>query len=284
MNGPEHITAILDEKDSAKVVQYLQTLVDNADDDGLAKNVYLNQLVELMEFACHNDDEWHSGESILKHTEWVAHDVLSLTAGRDDRQRRVLFLVALLHDIGKVVTYEVVGGRARFYSHQDASVWLAEAMIGELKNYAPVDYRRVMETVRLHDSAMILVQGREQSRGSQKYLNWIMREWLYEAGFLDDLVTFTMADTYRSPSRAYVADGMRQVLDDLREVGEKRAKAAQVAERRKSPSPETIRRVRSILVSTAPRFIPLLPDVRAVKKALGEAGEYGILRLISEWE
>lgn len=284
MTSTDHITAILDEKDPAKVAYYLQTLVDNANNDGLAKNVYLNQLVELMEFACHNDDEWHSGESILKHTEWVAHDVLSLTAGREDRERRVLFLVALLHDIGKVVTYEVVGGRARFYSHQDASVWLAESMIGELKHDFPVDYRRVMETVRLHDSAMILVQGREQSRGSKKYLNWLMREWLYEAGFLDDLVTFTMADTWRSPSRAYVADGMREVLADLREAGAKRAEEAQVTARRKSPPPETIARVRSILVATAPKLVPLLPDVKAVKKALGESREYGILRLIREVE
>lgn len=267
------------------VEAYLQGLVDGIDDlDEAEKDlgIDLRNLTKLMAKYPHNDDIHHNGEDVLTHTKWVLEDVHKLVDSKDTQKRQLLTLVALLHDVGKAYTYEVIDGKHTFRQHGQKSVQIAEKMLAKLRKDNAKLYQRAIDLIRLHDMFMQLINGRQHSGGSTKYLNKLMREAIYLDGHLDDLVTFSKADGGRARRLDDTLENVEKVLDDLKRVEKKRRDEAEARARRQQLDPETEEALRELLEAEAPDVVEHLPDLKAVNRALGQAKRYDVLKKVRE--
>ena len=275
---------LLEDLDPEKVEVYVQGLVDSLDDlEGVEKELGLDlrNLTQLLDKWPHNDDIHHSGETTLQHMKWVIEDLQQFTGGMDVERRRMLQLAALLHDLGKAYTYELIEGKHTFRQHAKISVRIAEKMLAKLREKNAKFVQRILDLVRLHDSFMQLIDARESSTGTH-YLNKLMREAIYTDGHLDDLVTLSKADGHRAERMQETLAGMDGVLADLREVDDRRRQEAEAMQRRRDVPPEVIQKVRAILERGAPELVHLLPDIKAVKGQLGKDKRYDLLKLIGQ--
>lgn len=281
---------ILREQTPARAGVYIEQLIKALPDKPELSeqlDIDLDDTVRLMRSCHHNNDEWHRGESVLDHTINVLEDITDVCESYcwDDTQKRVLFMVGLLHDVGKAFTYGIdPDGRRTFYKHQEVSTSIAELLLWCLRDAHPEEYKRIIETIRLHDMTQQLVVARAQSRGSTRYLNRVMREWIYLAGHLDDVLLFTKADMARAKIRRDLFTKLESVMADLRCVEDERRQEERMRASRKSPTQATIAGVQAILEVHAPGLVKLLPDVREVKRVLGKAHMHSVLRLVQEKE
>lgn len=265
-----------------KVEDVLQMLVDGIDDlEDVEKELGLDvrNLVRRMGQFEHNDDVHHHGETVLRHTKEVLEDLDKLTEGMDAERRQVLRLAALLHDVGKAYTHEILDGKHTFYEHAKKSVEIAEKMLAGLARERRDLYDRVLDLVRLHDTFMTLLASREQSKGSLRYLNKFRRERIVMEDNLDDLVTLTKADAGRARRLAETLEGIDGIFEDLRKVEERdraelarRERAQANAERRKDE-------VRALFETEGVgELADLLPDISAVNRELGKRKLYNLLK------
>lgn len=281
--GKDAEQLLLEDLEADKVEFYVQGLVDSIDDlEGAEKELGLDlrNMVKLLDAYPHNDDIHHSGETTLQHMKWVIEDLQQFTTDMDDERRRMLGLAALLHDLGKAYTYEEREGKHTFYQHASVSVQIAEKMLAKLREKNAKLVERVLDLVRLHDKFMQLINGRESSGGSKRYLNKLMREALYTEGHIDDLVTLSKADGNRAKRMHETLAGMEAVLADLKEVEEQKRQEAEALKRRQAP--EVVDAVRAILERGAPELVELLPDLKAIKGQLGKAKRYDLLQQIGQ--
>jgi len=265
-----------------KVEQHLQSLVNGIENLEAVEadlGLDLRNMVELLGRYPHNDDIHHHGESVLEHIREVVQDVTEVT--ETGPQRHLLGLVALLHDLGKAYTYEWIDGKHTFRKHAEVSVKIAEAMLGELRRDDPEMYQHVLDLVRLHDAFMRLLEARKGT-ANLRYLNKFMREAIYTNGKLDDLLTFAKADSFRAQRFQESLAGAQGVLQDIREV-EKRRKDEEALKRRcEALPPDTVAALRALLEVEAPDAADLLPDLKAVNKALGSQKLYSVLRQVED--
>jgi len=274
---------LLDDLDPAKVEVYVQGLVDSIDDlDGAEKELGLDlrNMVKLLDEHPHNDDVHHSGETTLEHMRWVLEDVRELSQDKDEQTRQLLGLVALLHDLGKAYTYQLIDGKHTFRKHAELSVKIAEKMLAQLRKQNAKLYSRIIEVVKDHDAFMRLIDAQRAGDGNRRYLNKFMRGALYTSGHLDDLVTFSKADGARAKRMQDTLDGMEAVLADLKTVEKEQRQEAEKQRSRDKPPPEVVGAIRTILESDAPELVPLLPDVKRVNQELGKARRYNVLKRI----
>lgn len=274
---------LIDDLDPEKVEVYIQGLVDSIDDlDDVEKELGLDirNIVKLLDEHPHNDDIHHSGETTLEHMKWVLEDVQELGKDKDDQTRQLLGLAALLHDLGKAYTYQRIDGKHTFRQHAELSVKIAEKMLAKLRKQNDKLYSRIIEVVRDHDAFMRLIDAQRAGAGSRRYLNKFMRGALYMSGHLDDLIAFSKADGARAERAQDTLDGIEAVLADLKIVEEERRQDAERAKRIAEPPADVIQSVQAILESDAPELVSLLPDLKAVKRELGKARRYDVLKQI----
>jgi hypothetical protein len=260
--------------DPERTADLIQSLVDGIPDlDQAEKDLGLDLrgLVKLLDAHPHNDDIHHSGETPLEHIRWVLEDVPKVASGPE--QQRLLGLVALLHDLGKAYTYELIEGKHTFRKHGKVSLKLTEVMLHELRDSDPQLYQRVCDLVRLHDIFMVLIEARKGAK-DLKYLNKLLREPVYTEGHLDDLVAFSRADGFRAKRYQDTARGMDEILATIE--GQKRA-----AEEAKAQKEQALRdhmeEIRQLLVE-APEALAALPNLREVNKALGQRNRLDLIQ------
>jgi putative nucleotidyltransferase with HDIG domain len=212
----------------------------------------------------------------------VLEDIHKLVDSKDAQKRQLLTLVALLHDVGKAYTYEVIDGKHTFRRHGQMSVQIAEKMLTKFRKENAQLYERAIDLIRLHDMFMQLINGRQQSSGDTKYLNKLLREAVYLDGHLDDLVTFSKADGGRARRLDDTLEGVEQVLADIKKVEQKRRDEAEAKARRTQLDPEAEGALRRLLETEAPDVVGYLPDLKAINRALGQAKRYDVLKKVRE--
>jgi putative nucleotidyltransferase with HDIG domain len=267
------------------VEAYLGGLVDGIEDlDSVEAELGfdLRNLTKLMAKYPHNDDIHHNGEDVLTHTKWVLEDLHKLVDVKEKQKRQLLTLVALLHDVGKAYTYEVIEGKHTFRQHAKASVLIAEKMLAKLREENADLYQRVIDLIRLHNMFMQLINGRAQAGGGFKYLNKLMREAIYLNGHLDDLVTFSKADGARARRMDDTLEQIEEVLADLKRAEQQKCEEAEARERRQNLSPAVEAELRALFEVEAPDAVALLPNLKAVNRTLGQAKRYDLLKKIRE--
>jgi putative nucleotidyltransferase with HDIG domain len=276
---------LLEDLDPDLIETYIQGLVDSIEDIDAAEaelGLDLRNMVQLLDEFPHNDDIHHNGETTLTHTRWVLEDLQEIAKDKDETQRHMLNLVALLHDLGKAYTHEVIDGKHTFRQHAKVSVGIAKKMLAQLQKDDAQLYKRILTLVEHHDLFMNLVEARKSSSGNKRYINKLLRSAIYLGGQLDDLITFSKADGARAQRMQETLDGMLEVLDDLHPVESDRAEEARQQQLRDRPPAETVEAVRSILQEEAPELVSLLPNIRRVNQELGKARRYDVLKRIEE--
>jgi len=269
--------------DPARVEEYLQGLVAEAapvEDP----SIDLRELLDRLNRYVHNDDVHHSGETILEHIRWVVEDVPKVLADPSisavGAEPIVLNFAALLHDLGKAYTYELIDGRHTFRKHANVSVKIARAILWDIREVALFDM--ILDVVEQHDAFMKLIEARRGSQGKTKYVNKFLRSRM--ADHMDDLIAFSIADGYRAQRIGETRTEMLGVLLDMLLVSNRRQEEAERQARRANPPPELLEDVKALLRQETPHLVDLLPDLLAVKKALSADKRYSLLQKISALE
>jgi HD superfamily phosphodiesterase len=270
--------------DPARVEEYLQGLVDEADPVGVP-GIDLRELLDRLKTYTHNDDIHHNGETVLEHIRWVVEDVPRVLADPRtsvlDAKPVVLNFAALTHDLGKAYTYELIDGRHTFRKHADVSVEIAKVLLQDLQGSALME--QILDVVQYHDVFMKLIDAREHSNGKTKYLNKFMRTRLYQTN-LSDLIAFSIADGFRAKRIEDTRNSMLGVLLDMQLVENRRQEEAEKQARRAQPPADLLEGVESLLRQETPHLIDLLPDLYAVKRALSADKRYSLLQRIAALE
>ncbi len=270
---------------SEKVEIYLQMLVDGIDDLNATEaelGIDIRNMVKILGKYTHNDDQHHNGETILEHIQWVLEDVQNTTEdkrpdGLQDR-RQILSLVALLHDLGKGYTHAILDGRHTFWKHAEISTKLTRAMLWELRRDDPYTYERIEDLVRLHDAFIHLLNAQKTAEGF-KYIKRFMQERIYPEG-LQDLIWFYYADGARAKRFSETRKEVESLMQNIKQVEQERANAKSVKARWANPPEALVDSIHTLLESEALDSISLLPDLKAVNKALGKEKQYEVLMKI----
>ena len=245
----------------------------------------LRNMTKIMQASPHNDDLHHNGEDVLTHIGWVLDDVAKLTANMSAEKQLLLKLTALCHDLGKPYTYKFNEEKQRhtFYDHATKSVQVAEALLARHKDALGELYQDVLDFTRLHDVFFALVHDRsKQPAGSTRYVKNLLQESVYRKGLLNDLLTFAKADSARARSHAESIKDFEGVVSDTARAEQEAAAEAERAEaarvRLLAVTEQRMPEIRALLEIEAPEAAALLPDLSAVRRVLGQAKRYDIIK------
>jgi len=280
---------LLEELDPERVEEYIDGLVHSIEDlEGVEQELELDLkgLTKSLRELEHSDDLYHNGETVLEHIKWVLEDVHRLTSDKDQELRGVLGLAAILHDLGKAYTHKVSpAGRHQFHGHAQTSVAITERLVLRLEKENADLAELLIQLVKHHDSFLALINAKrdkKKSKSSLKYLNKFMREAIYTKGHLNTLLLFTKADSARSKVFDDTLHGMDEVLEDLAKVEARAGEEAKCRADRERRIQEQMGPIREMLEEEAPGVADLLPDIKAVKRALGQSKRYGVLKKLDQ--
>ena len=179
---------------------------------GLVTDASLDQLLPRIRTLRHNDDNFHSGETILEHTVWVLEDLERLAYYETQEKKHLLSLAALFHDLGKAYTHTVEDGANKYRGHAEASLEVYDAL---LARYDDDEVKlRVRDLVRLHDVFLGLAKARKLADGLD-YLQGFMHGPLVVRGDLDLLIMLAYADSARAKPESVSFQSLMQVIQDI---------------------------------------------------------------------
>ncbi len=118
----------------------------------------------------HQDECWHPEGDALEHT-MVALDYAAQLEYENTRQKIIIMLATLCHDLGKAVTTEFVDGRWRSFGHAKAGVPLARKLLKRVtvkRDLEPI----VSALVRYHMSVLLFAA---DGAGPSAY-KWLARK------------------------------------------------------------------------------------------------------------
>jgi len=270
--------------DPEQVEVYIRELVDGIDDlDKVEKElgIDLRNVTKFLKEFKHNDDLHHNGETVLEHIKWVLQDLRKLTKDKDQEVKKLLAVVAVLHDLGKAYTHEVTPeGRVKFYGHAEKSVEIADRLLAKVRKENADLAELIIGLVRHHDKflALINVRRKEQVGGKTKYLNKFLRDALYTKGHIDKLLLFTRADSSRARSLDDTLSGIDDVLGDIRKVEQRAQDEAKAQERAQQSVQRNLPKLRALLEPEVPEAAAKLPNMSEVNRELGQRKRYDLLK------
>ncbi len=266
-------------KDNAEDI--LAGLIADVDDlEGAEKRLGLDlrNMASLMRQFPHNDDLHHNGETVMQHTLEVIEAIRDVTEGKDPLQKKLLGIVALMHDLGKAYTYVNREGKHTFYDHMKRSVDVAEVLLAKHRAQLGDLYKRIIDLIRHHDIFLTLVNSRAKGGEGLKYLKPLLREVVYLDGHIDDLFTFAKADSYHAKSYQEKLKDAEGVLEDLGRYEQQQAEAAIEKQRQQERFQQKLPEIRALLEAEAPEAVGALPDPSAVNAVLGRLKRYDLIK------
>ena len=233
-------------------------------------------LLERLRTFRHNDDQHHNGETVLEHIDEVRAAISRSTYDWPERRREILRLTAVLHDLGKAYTYRYEGGKHTFRGHAAVSIQIASLA---LQNH--LDIVDVADLVEFHDVFWALDNARTTST---KYLRKFAKHSLSYGAWLDNLVTFALADTAHAKAHHEVVASIQQTLDDLRryraEEALREAAEARLAQLRASNLVKYRAEIAQLVEDAVPGASWALPDLHEVNRALGQAKQFAVIKAV----
>jgi len=264
----------------------LQALIDDLEDvSALDDNMVssIKDLNKMLSTYTHTANQYHNGETVMQHTKWVLEDIDRLTKDKDETTKKVLKLVALLHDVGKAYTCEVQpdNGRHTFHGHDKESFKIAQALLAKHRESLGEIYQRVIDLVRLHDTFMKIDHERlGKPTSSTGYLKKLFKEKMYIEGHIDDLVTFTKADSARSKAIESTLASIESTLEDMKKSERQTEEKRIEKQRQENNFRQNIPTIRKILEKECPSAIDALPNWSAVNAVLGKETKYDTIKKI----
>jgi hypothetical protein len=270
-------------KDNAEeILSGLLSDVDNIEEAEKNLGIDLRNMFKLMNQFPHNDDLHHNGETVMEHVLQVIEAVDKVTDGKDPLQRQLMGIVALMHDLGKAYTYANKEGKHTFYDHMKRSVDIAEVLLAKHRQYLGDLYHRIIDLIRHHDLFLTMVNLRSESGGNLKYLKPLLRETVYLDGHIDDLLTFSKADSYNAKSYAEKLKDAEGVIEDLAKYKIKQEQIILEKQRQKENFNIKSDEIRALLEKEAPEAADKMPDHKAVNESLGKLKRYDLIKHIQE--
>lgn len=268
-------------KDNAvEILEGLIADVDNLEDAEKRLGMDLRNMVKLMDQFPHNDDLHHNGETVMEHVLQVIEAVGEVTKGKDSLQKQLLGIVALMHDLGKAYTYVNREGKHTFYDHMKRSVDVAEVLLAKHRERLGDLYHRIIDLVRHHDLFLTMVNSRAKAGEGLRYLKPILREAVYLDGHLDDLLTFSKADSFHSKSYAEKLKDAEGVIEDLGRYEQQQAEALLEKQRQQERFQQRLPEIRAVLEAEAPETVSALADQSTLNAALGRIKRYDLIKRI----
>ena len=266
----------------------LKDLVSNIDDlDGLKNELGYdaNNLVSDMKSIKHNDDMFHHGETILDHTREVLEDLEEYIQDMSEDRKKIIRLAALLHDIGKAVSYKWVEEKQKptFHGHAEESMKIAERM---LKKYAASSgefLKNIIELVQEHDAFLHLVDQRGNSK-SLKYLKKFSQKNVSFGETLDNLVAIAKADNKRAKSAEKDFGAIQGIVNDLGKYREQDKENERQKIENENKARANAVKYKDAIIKIANNAIPgagdLYPNIALINRELGMKKKYGVIQQI----
>jgi len=255
--------------------------IEDLDEVEAKLGLSLRNMTQLMKESVHNDDIYHNGEDVLTHIGWVIDDANKLSQHMDADKKALMKLTALCHDLGKAYTYAYDPEKKKhtFHGHGERSVAIAEALLARHKKALGDLYQDVLDFTRLHDVFYALAYEKSKTpEGNTKYVRRIMNEAIYQKGLLRDLFEFSRADSYRAKSHAEKLKETEAIFGDIAKEEEAAREAERAKARQEALTQERMPEIKAYLEREMPEAAALVPDLKAVKRLLGGAKRYDLLK------
>jgi len=160
---------------------------------------YILPEVKNLEHVEH-DSEYHKEGDVYTHTMMVLENSDKTVCGQ---------LAALLHDVGKPATREIIDGKVRFIGHEEVSAYMAKDILDRLK--FPSQVRdQVAKVIGFHMRPLALVNNQSPSRTYRRFMRDV-------GPYLDDVLSLASADCKGrlpySPNHEKVIAKVREIQD-----------------------------------------------------------------------
>lgn len=138
--------------------------------------------------SCPQDRRYHQEGDVWTHTKAVCRELMDQPAWQElsPKERRILLLAALLHDVGKPATTETDGRSVTAQKHSIVGARMARRILAE----ARVPFREredIVTLVRYHTSPANLIRKTDPHRSAIE-LSWLTNpRWLYSLAVADSL-------------------------------------------------------------------------------------------------
>ncbi len=180
-----------------RFVQILST--KNLGEEQLKKitTAYFNPLVQELANTYENN-AFHNESSVLGHT----MDVFEYVVENSSETDLDLYVAALFHDVGKIVTMEEKNGQTRSIKHDKRGEEILGANQGELENICD-NPDRVTYLVGAHMEPLNLYNSKNESKNPEKTINKALNKW---GEYKEDILKLSEADICKSEKYEAIKD------------------------------------------------------------------------------
>lgn len=247
----------------------------------------VNSLFDDMNKLKHNDDMFHHGETIMDHTREVLEDLEEYIEDMDEDRKRLLRLVAVLHDIGKAVSYgwNEEKNKPTFHGHAEESMKIAERMLAKYKDESEELLQNILELVKEHDVFLKLVDQRGKSK-NLKYLKNFSNKSLSVGKDLENIVAIAKADNKRARSAEKDFKAIQGIVDDLSQYRIQAKEREEEEIRLKAKAKENVIKYKDEILDIAKNVSPeakqAFPDIKAMNRVFGMNKQYDAIKKIKD--
>jgi len=265
-------------------IQDLIEGVADLDDASAEIGMDLRKMPQLLRELAHSSDQYHNGETVLQHIQWVLEDVDALTEGWEESRRRLLRVVAMLHDLGKAYTHawDEKKQKNTFNKHDRKSLDIARVLLARFEEDVEGYRQSILDLVEHHDAFFRL--GDNRTPGSTKYLKNFAETAVSVGAQLENMALFAHADSRRSQDLQNTLDEIQVVLADIdrhRALLEQQRQEQEEAGRKAAINIVKYRdEIAALVDAVAPGISSRLPDLKAVNGELGKARAFNVIKQV----
>ncbi len=239
----------------------------------------ISELYSLLETLNHSDDDNHNGETVLQHTREVLEDVIKLTEGMDENIVKILKLTAIFHDVGKAYTFAktMKGDKEKntFYKHARISAELLEKLVQKELESKNEMYEKLAILVKSHDD---ILQYLGANQKDVSYVKNLLESKYYKAGLFDLLKLFVRADSQRAKTYNKTEEDLAKMDKDIALYNEQEKEKAGRGTVLQQMVADKKDEIISILQTSAPELVSLYPDIKEIRKQLGNKKMFGVMK------
>ncbi|MFZ4795940.1 MAG: HD domain-containing protein [Bacteroidia bacterium] len=268
--NPDNIDEVLKQIDSE-----IETITGKKED-----------LLQKMNDIIHSADDYHKGESILEHTKEVLQNIENMAdeiTGINDNALKLLRLVALFHDIGKVYTFAITKKNDKtkhtFYSHAAKSVEVLKLLISKDLAEDSNFHHDLTELVKAHNSMMDLLASKKGD--DPAYVKRLVESTIGKRDLIKQLNIFMKADSMTEHAMKETLKTINSITEDVpryhTQLKEKENRAAAIDQMIVDKKDEVEELLNIELPNDTNRLMALYPNIGQIRGEIMKAKRKDIL-------
>ena len=247
-------------------------------------------LLQKMNDITHSADDYHKGESILEHTKEVLQNIENMAdeiTGINDNALKLLRLVALFHDIGKVYTFAITTKNDKtkhtFYSHAAKSAEVLKLLISKELAEDSNFHHDLTELVKAHNSMMDLLASKKGD--DPAYVKRLVESTIGKRDLIKQLNIFMKADSMTEHAMKETLKTINSITEDVpryhTQLKEKVDRAAAIDQMIVDKKDEVEELLNIELPNDTNRLMALYPNIGQIRGEIMKAKRKDILNKLN---